>query len=157
MLAKNPDVTTAGMEIRQAVMDFSELLNWMYRNSSVDAKYAVKTYGMYNLATNFTPAYDQSYNFTVKPDELAQGFNVNYLIDPELDKLSMDMVYGIEPTDLEGYRKIWVDFIDLWNEDLPEIPLYSNVYYTVFFDKLENYQENSLWGFSKAILYANVK
>lgn len=157
MLAKNPDTLKVGMDIRQQEMSFTELLNWMYRDSSVDEKYAVKTYGMYNLASNFSPIYDLSYSFTVKPEELAQGFNVNFIVNPELDKLSMDMVYGVDPSDSEGYRKLWVDFIDLWNEELPEIPLYSNIYYTIFFDQLENYQENPLWGFSKAILYANLK
>ncbi len=157
MLAKNPDVNTAGMEIRQAVMDFSELLNWMYRDSSVDAKYAVKTYGMFNLASNFPPGYVYTPWYTSKPEELAQGFNANFILDEQLDKLSNDMVYGIEPTDKEGYRKIWVEFIARWNELLPEIPLYSNIYYTIFFDQLENYEENPYWGFERAIVYANIK
>ena len=43
-----------------------------------------------------------------------------------------------------------------WNELLPEIPLYSNIYYTVFFDKLQNYEQSPLWGFENAILYATL-
>lgn len=157
MLAKNPDLTKAGMEIRQATMDFSELLNWMYRDGSVDPRYKVKTYGMYNLASNFPANYIYAHNYTTDPKELELGFNTNFIIDEKLDKLSMDMVYGRDPQDKEGYLKTWVEFMDLWNELLPEIPLYSNIYYTIFFDKLENYEETPYWGFEKAIVYANLK
>ncbi|NLX83478.1 MAG: hypothetical protein GXZ04_06660, partial [Clostridiales bacterium] len=156
MLQKNPDVAEAGIEIRQDVMDFSQLLLWMYRDSSQGEQYGVPKYGMFNLATNFTPIYDQSFSFTLDPEKVANGYNVGFIFNEELDKLSMDMVYGVESTDPEGFRKIWVEFIDLWNELLPELPLYSNVYYSIFADKLQNYTENPIWGFSRAIVYANV-
>ncbi len=154
MLANNPDLATAGMEIRQSVMDFDQLLLWMYRDKSQGEQYGVPKFGMFNLASNFTPIYDQSYNFTIKPEEIAQGYNVTFLFDETLDKLSMDMVYGVESTDREGFRKIWVEFIDLWNDLLPEIPLYSNVYYSIFADKLKGYTENPIWGFESAIVYS---
>lgn len=147
----------AGMKINQAVMDFTELLNWMYRQSSVDAKYGVPKYGMYNLATNFLPVYDMSYSFTVDPDLVAEGWNVNYILDEQLDKLSMDMVYGVEPGDNEAYLKIWTDFIVRWNELLPEVPLYSNIYYTIFRDDLKNYEANPFFSFEQAILYAEIE
>jgi len=157
MLANNTDLATAGMEIRQSVMDFDQLLLWMYRDKSQGEQYGVPKYGMFNLATNFTPVYDQSFSFTLKPEEIALGYNVNFIFDEQLDKLSMDMVYGVESTDPEGFRKIWVEFIDLWNELLPEIPLYSNVYYSIFANKLKGYTENPIWGFAPAIVYASVE
>ena len=154
MLANNPDVATAGMEIRQNVMTFAELLNWMYRDKTVGDQYGVPTYGMYNLATGFTPIYDMSYSWTLDPDLVAQGYNSNFLFDEQLDKLSMDMVYGVDASDREKYRELWVEYIDLWNELLPEVPLYSNIYYTVFVDKLKGYEQSSLWDFEQAILYS---
>ena len=156
MLAENPDTAKAGMQINQNVMTFSELLNYMYRDVSQGDKYGVKTYGMYNLATGFNPAYDYSYNFTLDPDMLAQGYNNNYILDEQLDKLSMDMVYTVDSTDTEGYLKLWQEFVLRWNELLPEVPLYSNVYVTMFPDWLENYTQDSFWDFQHAILYANV-
>ena len=156
MLAENPDTAKAGMQINQNVMTFSELLNYMYRDVSQGDKYGVKTYGMYNLATGFVPAYDYAYNFTLDPDMLAQGYNNNYILDEQLDKLSMDMVYTVDSTDTEGYLKLWQEFVLRWNELLPEVPLYSNVYVTMFPDWLENYTQDSFWDFQHAILYANV-
>ena len=157
MLANNPDTATAGMEIRQSVMDFDQLLLWMYRDKSQGEQYSVPKFGMFNLATGFTPIYDQSFSFTRKPEEIELGYNVNFIFDEQLDNLSMDMVYGVESDDPEGFRKLWVDFIVRWNELLPEIPLYSNIYYSIFADKLKNYTENPIWGFAPASVYAHIE
>ena len=157
MLANGQQTADAGMVIEQTVMSFDELLNYMYRDATQGDKYGIPTYGMYNLATNFSAAYDQSYSFTLDPDYVAAGYNTNYIFDEELDQLSMDMVYGVDSSDSATYLKTWQDFILRWNELLPEIPLYSNVYTTVHADWLEGYVQSSLWDFSSAVLYASVK
>ena len=67
----------------------------------------------------------------------------------------MKMVYTA--TTSEEFLDYWVKYIQRWNELLPELPLYSNEYHDVFAEKLENYEPTSLWTFSNAILYANIK
>ena len=122
MLANGEQTAQAGMQINQNIMSFSDLLNYMYRDSSVGEQYGVKTYGMYNLATNFTAAYDQAYNFVTAesdPEKYAEGWNSNFTDSKELDDLSMNMVYGVEAGDSEAYLKVSVDFIDEWNDYLP--------------------------------------
>ena len=156
MLTNGQQTADAGMVIEQTTMTFDELLLYMYRDATQGDKYGVPTYGMYNLATNFYANYDQSYTFTSDPDMVALGYNQNYLFDDELDQLSMDMVYGVESGDDETYLKIWQDFIIRWNELLPNLPLYSNVYYTIYPEWLEGFEQNSLWGFEDAILYASI-
>lgn len=157
MLANGEQTAAAGMKINQNVMTFSELLNYMYRDATQGDKYGVPTYGMYNLASNWsTPVYDRSYDFTVDPKLLAEGYNTNFIINPELDKLTMDMVYGVEAGDSDTYLEIWKQFIQLWNELLPEVPLYSNIYVSVYPDWLENYNQTSYWSFQNAIVYANI-
>lgn len=155
MLAKSENVANIGMEITQATVTFDELLLYMYRDVSSGAKYGVPTYGMYNLATNFTAAYDQSFRFATKEPEYTQ-YNENCIKDDVLDKASMDMVYGVEFGDKEAYLANWVKFIERWNELLPEIPLYSNIYYSVYNAKIKNFNEGALWDFTQAILYATV-
>ena len=142
------------MEIIKNEMSFTELLNYMYRDASQGDKYGVPTYGMYNLATGFTPAYDFAYNWTSDPEMVAMGYNLNYLFDEQLDNLSMDMVYGVEAGDNEAYMEIWKQYIKRWNELLPEIPLYSNVYISLYADKLQGYEQDSFCDFQNAILYA---
>ena len=141
----------------QTVMSFTELLNYMYRDATQGDQYGVPTYGMYNLATNFTPVYDQSFAFSLDPTYVALGYNTNYIFDEELDQLSMDMVYGVDPSDREGYLDLWQQFILKWNELLPEIPLYSNVYYTIYPEWLNDFVESSLWEFNQAIVYASIE
>ena len=147
------------MQINQNVMSFDDLLNYMYRDATVGEQYGVKTYGMYNLASNFTAMYDQSYAFVTEesnPEYYAMGYNSNFTDSKELDDLSMKMVYGVEAGDDEAYLKTWVDFIDEWNEYLPEVPLYSNVYYDVMNDKIDNLECNSLFDFQQAVVYATI-
>ena len=156
MLTNGQQTADAGMVIEQTIMTFDELLLYMYRDSTQGDKYGVPTYGMYNLATNFDVVYDQSYSFTSDPDLVAMGYNQNYLFDDTLDQLTMDMVYGVEPGDNESYLKYWQDYIIRWNELLPQVPLYSNVYTTIYPDWLEGFEENSLWGFQDAIVYASI-
>lgn len=156
MLANGEQTAAAGMKINQNVMSFAELLNYMYRDASQGDKYGVPTYCMYNLASNFTSLYDQSYSFTIDPQMVADGYNTDFIFDEQLDKLSMDMVYGVEAGDDEGYLEVWKAFIQRWNELLPEVPLYSNVYISVYPDWLEGYTQDSYWDFNQAILYATI-
>ena len=156
MLTNGQQTADAGMVIEQTIMTFDELLLYMYRDATQGDKYGVPTYGMYNLATNFDVVYDQSYSFTSDPDLVAMGYNQNYLFDDTLDQLTMDMVYGVESGDNESYLKYWQDYIIRWNELLPQVPLYSNVYTTIYPDWLEGFEENSLWGFQDAIVYASI-
>ena len=156
MLANGEQTAEAGMQINMHTMSFDDLLNYMYRDASQGDQYGVPIYGMYNLATNWTAQYDVSYNFTLDPELIAMGYNTTFSKDEELDKLSMDMVYGVESGDDQAYLEKWVAFVERWNEYLPEIPLYSNVYYDVMSDKIQNLECNALWGFSQAVVYANV-
>jgi peptide/nickel transport system substrate-binding protein len=159
MLANGPQVSKAGMQINQNIMSFDDLLNYMYRDASQGEQYGVKTYGMYNMGTSFSAAYDMSFSFVTaesNPEYYEAGWNSNYTDSKELDDLSMKMVYGVEAGDNESYLKVWVDFIDAWNEYLPEIPLYSNVYHDVMNSKIHNLEINSLFGFEYAVVYASV-
>lgn len=159
MLANGKQTADAGMVIEQNVMAFSELLNWIYRDTSVGDQYGVFTYGMFNLATGFADIYDYAYNYASDPDSkyVKMGYNQNYIFDKELDDLSMDMVYKAAPGDDAAFLDYFQKFIIRWNELLPEIPLYCNDYHTFFPSWLKNYNESSLWDFQRAILYASIE
>ena len=158
MLANSEATKAAGVSIVKTEMTFPELLNYMYRQDSygLGGDYSMPTYNMFNLATGYNGGvYDESYNWTTDPEYIEQGYNVQYLYDEQLDKLSMDMVYGVEPDDEATYLDLWEKYIIRWNELLPMVPLYSNIYVTVYPNTIDNYAEDSFWGFERAILYAN--
>lgn len=158
MLANSEATKAAGVSIVKTEMTFPELLNYMYRQDSygLGGDYSMPTYNMFNLATGYNDGvYDESYNWTTDPEYIEQGYNVQHLYDEQLDKLSMDMVYGVEPSDEATYLDLWEKYIIRWNELLPMVPLYSNIYVTVYPNTIDNYAEDSFWGFERAILYAN--
>ena len=159
MLANGKQTADAGMVIEQNVMAFSELLNWIYRDTTVGDQYGVFTYGMFNLATGFAEVYDYAFNYASDPESkyVKMGYNQNYIFDKELDDLSMDMVYKAAPGDDAAFLDYFQKFIIRWNELLPEIPLYCNDYHTFFPSWLKDYNESSLWDFQKAILYASIE
>ncbi len=154
-LQENPDLAAAGIQINQTVMTFGDLINYLYRDDTEDAKYGVPTYGMFNLATNYNPRYDQSTTYTTDPDMLKAGYNVNFIIDEKLEKAAKDMVLT-DATDREGYRSKFVDFVVRWNELLPDLPLYSNMYHDFYHEKLQDYNMNPLIRISDALLYSYV-
>ena len=158
MLANSDATKAAGVSIVKTEMTFPSLLSYMYRQETNGAvgDFTVPTYNMFNLATGYNGGvYDESYNWTLDPEYIEQGMNVQELYDKELDKLSMDMVYGVEPGDEATYLSLWEKYIIRWNELLPMVPLYSNIYVTVYPNTIDNYAEDSFWGFERAILYAN--
>ncbi len=158
MLANSEATKNAGVSIVKTEMTFPELLNYMYRQDAygIGGDYSVPTYNMFNLATGYNGGvYDESYNWTTKEEYIEQGYNTDHLYDEELDKLSMDMVYGVEPGDEATYLDLWEKYIIRWNELLPKVPLYANIYVTVYPNTIDNYAEDSFWGFERAILYAN--
>lgn len=158
MLANSDATKAAGVSIVKTEMTFPSLVSYMYRQETNGAvgDFTVPTYNMFNLATGYNGGvYDESYNWTTDPEYIEQGMNVQHLYDKELDKLSMDMVYGVEPGDEATYLSLWEKYIIRWNELLPMVPLYSNIYVTVYPNTIDNYAEDSFWGFERAILYAN--
>ena len=158
MLANGAATKEAGVEVKQNIMTFPELLNYMYRQDAygLGGDYSVPTYNMFNLATGWNSgAYDFSYEFTTDPAYIEEGYNTTHCYDQELDKLSMDMVFGVEPGDYDTYLDMWQKFVVRYNEVLPRVPLYANIYVSVYPNTLSNYVEGPFWGFSRAIVYAD--
>ncbi len=79
-----------------------------------------------------------------------------------MDFLSMAMVYNCTPageytTSDEVYNQWWKLYIQRWNYLMPEVPLYSNIYYDVYNAKIENLVTSPYWGPGDAIVAASVK
>ncbi|HLS53970.1 MAG TPA: ABC transporter substrate-binding protein [Tissierellaceae bacterium] len=155
-LMENPDVAAVGMEIKKTEMSFDELLNYIYREGAEDPKYGVPTYHMFNLGTGFNPTYDMTTTYTDDPAMIEAGYNTNFIADEELAKFAREMVL-VDPEDREGFKENFVNFIVRWNELLPDLPLYSNIYHDFFTDKLKNYETNDIVKISDSLLYAYVE
>lgn len=155
-LQNSEDVAKAGIRIVQDQVDFTELLNWMYRDTSQGEQYGVPTYHMMNLATNFSFSYTPAYEWTLDDNLIAQGYNPNRLKDQQLYELSRNYSL-VDPTDAEAFRRGWVEYIVRWNELLPEVPLYSSEYHSFFNAKLKNLVVDDTLGLEIALLYATLE
>lgn len=181
-LANNPEVTKAGMVIRSSQGDFTLLQGNIYREASY-GYLGVPTYSMYNLATSWPSAvYDYSYNWSLDPDYF--GYSSDKLYDEYdkafpyygadgkhtkmsleeakaasgdklgMDYISMAMIY--DSANVDEYNAWWMEYIERWNQLMPEIPLYSNYYYDAYNAKIENYHTSPFWGAARAVLYTTV-
>lgn len=155
-LQENPDLIKIGMNIKQDVMTFTELLNFMYRDATQGDKYGLPTYHLFNLASNFPAIYDRSNDYTTKPDELKAGYNTNYIVDEELESLARGMML-VDPADKDGFVNEFTKFIVKWNELLPDLPLYSNIYHDFYSEKLKDYNKTALSTLADTILYSTVE
>ncbi len=178
MLADNPDTAAAGIVIRQTQGDFGALLSQLYREPAYGFDGNI-TYGMYNLATGFnSPIYDYSYNWSLDPtyfaysaDKLYDEYDRAFPYDPTnrlsyaeameasdgklgMDYLSMAMVYSA--TTNEEYLEWWTAYIQRWNQLMPEIPLYSNLYYDFYNAKIQNYATSPYWNAMDAVIYCSI-
>ena len=152
-LAENPDLVKAGIKIQRDAMSFDELLNWLYRDASQDAKYGVPTYNMFNLASGFTPWYDRKYDYSTKEEMIKMGYNTNFIFDKELEKTATDMVM-VAPDQRDAFKDNFVKFIVRWNELLPDLPLYSNQYHNFYNAKLKHWVTSEMKGLTATILDA---
>ncbi len=186
-LANSTDLAAAGMVIRQTTGDFTTLLGAIYRDESMGYSgtptYGMLNLATgwnnsvydYSFQWSHDPAYfDWSSNKLYDADDVkfpyydADGNHNKLSYDAALaaakaagaenlgmDYLSMAMVY--DATTEEEYNQWWKAYIEKWNELLPDIPLYSNLYYDVYNSKIENYKTGPFWSCADAVVYATIK
>lgn len=155
-LVNNPDLAAIGMEIQQDVMTFEELLNYVYRDGSLGDQYGVPTYHMANFASNFPLTFVPNRTYSQDPQDVALGYNTNFIFDDQLEELSMNY-WRVSPEDTEAYRAGWVDYIVKWNELLPDLPIYSNEIHHFFNAKLVDYNPSPFWGVGPSLTLSRVQ
>lgn len=143
LLAENLAQVGGQMSIEE--MPFDQLLSRYYRQQARDND-------LFYLGTNFAAVYDPA--GTYSPLEESQGaLNTTGLRDQTLYELAVNM-RATEPGDVLGYCQKWLAFETYWNQVLPAVPVYSNVYFDFYVDRLQNYQIAVHEAWPQAILYA---
>ena len=139
-------MTEAGMELKATTMDFPTLLNGI--NHTGD-----KIYNMYNLATGFSLASSPWYYYSTDPVWMQGGYNSNWISDTDLEAAA----YALKPIaydDDAAWLPAWQNFMKVWNEKMPDVPLYSDEYYDFYSTKLKGWNSTSVWEWSRAVLDA---
>ena len=139
-------MSEAGMELKATTMDFPTLLAGIDHTGD-------KIYNMYNLATGFALASSPWYYYSTDPVWMQGGYNSNWISDTELEAAA----YALKPIaydDNESWLPAWQNFIKVWNEKMPDVPLYSDEYYDFYSPKLKGWESTAVWEWSRAVLDA---
>ena len=132
-LAEN--LEKVGIRLNMEAVPMVELLSRWYHQEEREED-------MIYLASNFNIVFDPSINFA--PDG---SWTYTNLKDEALYEAAVAM-RRTEPGDVLTYMQHWIAFQERFNEALPMIPVYSNVYFDFYRDDLQDYTiaENTTWG-----------
>ncbi len=132
-----------GIRLTMEAMPMAELLREWYKQDNREAD-------MFYLASNFYLIFDPSVHFIEKTSEeygLIHDWAYTNIPDDQLYSWAVAM-RRTEPGDALSYIKRWIGFQERFNELLPIIPVYSNIYFDFYTNSLQDYNiaENSTWG-----------
>lgn len=148
------EMEKAGMKLNMTTVEFSVLLENLYRTPG-GAYSDPPKYHMFNLATGFVPIPDFKYSFSMDP-QYDGDWNNNFLHDQQLADLANTLM-ATPSGDNEKWSENWVNFMDRWNQLLPNIPLYANIYHVFMSNRVQNYNPNPDWEWGYELVYASMK
>jgi ABC-type transport system substrate-binding protein len=124
--------------------EMEDLLFSFYRETE-------RTTDMIYLATNFHVIVDPAIAYSADTTANHEIWNNTYSDDEELYQLAVDM-RKTPPGSVYEYVEKWIRFQERFNQVLPAIPIYTNIYFDFFTDQLQNYHITAHVTWSQAIL-----
>lgn len=141
-----PAFEEIGIQLTITEMPFTQVLSQYYRLEE-------REYDMFFLATNFADVFDPTR--IVSSAESDQGVNnTTGIADEKLYQLAVDMA-RVKPLEFVTYLEKWQAFQEYYNEVLPTVPIYSDVYADFIGPRLTNFHITDYANWATAILYAN--
>ena len=143
-----PNLRDCGIELTMEAVPMTDLIDRYLSTDKWDAD-------LIYIARNFEGVFDPSSYFQIseKDGKPAYSWFSTEIGTEDLYKATVDM-RRTEPGQVLEYVQKWLKFIDLFNDELPEIPIYSNVYFDFYTPELQDYfiAQHESWG--KAIVGA---
>ena len=140
------NLARVGIKLTFVPTPMTDLLRSYYRETE-------RTTDMIYLATHFHVIVDPSITYSTDPTVNHQVWNNTYSDDEDLFYRAVNM-RKTEPGDIFEYVSKWVSFQERYNEVLPTIPIYSNIYWDFYNQYLQNYYITGQVTWSQAILPA---
>ncbi len=140
------NLAAVGIKMELVPAPMEDLLKSYYRQTE-------RTTDLIYLATNFHVIVDPSITYSTDTTKNHEIWNNTYSDDELLWNLAVTM-RKTEPGDIYEYVSKWVAFQERYNEVLPTIPIYSNIYYDFYNQYLQNYYITGQVTWSQAILPA---
>ena len=140
------NLAEAGIRVTLVPEDMEELLKSYYREKE-------RTTDMIYLGTDFHVIVDPSITYSTDKTANHEIWNNTYSDDEDLYYRAVNM-RRTDPLDVYDYVVKWISFQERYNEVLPTIPIYSNIYYDFFTSRLQNYYITGHVTWTQAILEA---
>ena len=133
-----PALAEAGIRLTMKPMPMTELLQSYYKQGERDMD-------MIYVASNFDVLFDPAVQFQLDEDG-EPNWSFTRQSDRELYDLALSM-RQTEPGDVLTYVQRWIAFQERFNQVLPVLPIYSNVYFDFYTPVLRNYAvaEHTTW------------
>ena len=138
------NLAEVGIKVTLVPEKMEELLKSYYREKE-------RTTDMIYLATNFHVIVDPSITYSTDPTANHLIWNNTYSDDEDLYYRAVNM-RQTDPRDVYDYVSKWISFQERYNEVLPAIPIYSNIYFDFYTSELQNYHVTGHVTWSQAIL-----
>lgn len=136
----------AGMKYTTQLIDFNILLTEYYNLGGIAPEDL--TYHAFSLGTSFTAVYDPYYSY--HSSMVGTGNNNTDTADPEADRLVTEL-RQIEAEDPDAYAEKWLEWQLWYNENLPDIPLYSQEYFDIANSRVQGLETTPVWDWSMDI------
>ena len=140
------NLNECGIRLTLVPEEMEELLKSYYREKE-------RTTDMIYLATNFHVIVDPSITYSTDRTANHQIWNNTYSDDEDLYWRAVNM-RKTDPQDVYDYVSKWISFQERYNEVLPTIPIYSNIYFDFYTSQLQNYYITAHVTWTQAILEA---
>ena len=140
------NLAEVGIRVTLVPEDMELLLKRYYREEE-------RTTDMIYLATNFHVIVDPAITYSTDPTANHLIWNNTYSDDEDLWYRAVNM-RRTDPKDVYDYVAKWISFQERYNEVLPTIPIYSNIYFDFYTNQLQNYWITAHVTWTQAILEA---
>lgn len=137
----------AGVDFYLEYGDFNALLNNYYY--AADLPEGERKFNTFNLATGFADAYDPYYN--LHSDYFGTWQNALGVNDPEFDRL-IEKMRNLDFEQRDEYVETWFEYQVYWNEQLPQLPIYSNEYFDVFNKRITGLNTTPFYSWDRAMI-----
>ena len=141
------NLNEAGILLTLKAAPMDELLDSYYRRVERETD-------MIYLGTEFHVVVDPSITYATGDPILHEKWNNTFSDDEELYARAVEM-RQTQPGDVFTYVTRWIAFQERYNQVLPTIPLYSNIYFDFYAPYLQNYDilAHTTWGQAIVMAY----
>ena len=139
-------LNAVGIQLTLVPTPMDDLLTSYYRETE-------RTTDMIYLGTNFHVVVDPSITYSADNQLAHERWNNTFSDDEELYQRAVEM-RKTQPGDLYSYITRWIAFQERYNEVLPAIPIYTNIYFDFSAPYLQNYNITAHVTWGQAIVEA---